>query len=41
MIDTERVTETADEIIRHVLTNMNMITNWLSMFKENSNTINY
>ena len=41
MIETERVIERADEIIRHLLTNMNMITNWLSVFKENSNTINF
>ena len=41
MIETERVIETADEMIRHLLTNMNMMTNWLSVFKENSNTINY
>ena len=40
MIETERVIETADEIIRHLLTNMNMITEWLIVFKENSNTIN-
>ena len=41
IIETERVIETADEIIRHLLTNTNMITNWLSVFEENSNTINY
>ena len=40
MIETERIIETADEIIRHLLNNMNMITNWLSVFKVNSNTIN-
>ena len=40
MIETERVIETADEIIRHLLSNMNMITEWLIVFKENSNTIN-